>query len=238
MDNPKELLTAFWHQCARLQMDHDLFHALYMSGQRRIELFQQAAPMFFGDVHRLLRDSFFIQACRITDPAGSGSRTNLTTNYLLQEICWPSDIKKKLEAVNACLVQFRACIEPARSKRLAHADLRAELDEVALGKFSDGADRQFLKDLEAFLTIAHEHLGETPISLSGISHDVHALVRALVTSQIYDRCTNVRQKNERLQSSIAKRLWVRARDIRSPPSDPCAGGGDQAQRADTLDRGM
>jgi hypothetical protein len=189
MDDPKELLTAFWNQCARLQMDHDLFHALFMNEQRQIELFQQAAPMFFGDVHRVLRDSFFIQACRITDPAGSGSRTNLTTNYLLQEIYWPSDTKKQLEAVNARLMQFRACIEPARSKRLAHADLRAELDEVTLGEFAAGADRQFLKDLEAFLTIAHDHLGETPGSLSiGMSHDVHALVRALVKSQIYDTC--------------------------------------------------
>jgi hypothetical protein len=34
MDDPKELLTAFWDQCVRLQMDHDLFHALFMSGQR------------------------------------------------------------------------------------------------------------------------------------------------------------------------------------------------------------
>jgi hypothetical protein len=184
MDDPKELLIAFWNQCARLQMDHDLFHALFMNEQRQIELFQQAAPMFFGDVHRVLRDSFFIQACRITDPAGSGSRTNLTTNYRLQEIYWPSDTKKQLEAVNARLMQFRACIEPARSKRLAHADLRAELDEVTLGEFSEGADRQ------AFLTIAHHHLGLTPISLSvGMSHDVHALVRALVKSQIYDSCT-------------------------------------------------
>jgi hypothetical protein len=189
MDDPKELLIAFWDQSDRLQMDHDLFHALFMSGQRQIELFQQTAPMFFGDVHRLLRDNFFIQACRITDLAGSGSRTNLTTNYLLQEICWPLDIKKKLEAVNARLMQFRTCIEPARSKRLAHADLRAELDQGTLGKFPEGADRLFLKDLEEFLTIAHEQLGEAPVSLSiGMSHDVHALVRTLVQSRIYDGC--------------------------------------------------
>jgi hypothetical protein len=53
------------------------------------------------------------------------------------------------------------------------------------------ADRQFLKDLEEFLTIAYEHLGGTAVSLSiGMSHDAHALVRALVQSQIYDTCAN------------------------------------------------
>jgi hypothetical protein len=189
MDKPKEILSGFWDQCARLQMDHDLFYALFMSGQRQIALFQQVAPMFFTDLHRLLRDSLYIQFCRITDQAGSGSRTNLTTNYLLQEISWPPDIRKKLEAVNARLMQFRPYIEPARSKRLAHADLRAELDKVTLGIFPAGADRQFLKDLEEFLTIAYEHLGEPAVSLSiGMSHDAHALVRALVQSQIYDTC--------------------------------------------------
>jgi hypothetical protein len=189
MDKPNEILSGFWDQCARLQMDHDLFCALFMSGQGQIALLQQVAPMFFADLHRLLRDSLFIQFCRITDQAGSGSRTNLTTNYLLQEISWPPDIKKKLEAVNARLMQFRPYIEPARSKRLAHADLRAELDKVTLGIFPAGADRQFLKDLEEFLTIAHEHLGEPAVSLSiGMSHDAHALVRALVQSQIYDTC--------------------------------------------------
>jgi hypothetical protein len=107
----------------------------------------------------------------------------------LQEISWPPDVKKKLEAVNARLMQFRPYIEPARSKRLAHADLRAELDKVTLGIFPAGADRQFLKDLEEFLTIAHEHLGEPAVSLSiGMSHDAHALVRALVQSQICDTC--------------------------------------------------
>jgi hypothetical protein len=195
MDEPKQLLDGFWNQCVRLQIDHDLFHALFVSGQRQIELFQQVAPMFFGDVHRLLRDSFFIQACRITDPAGSGSRTNLTTNYLLQAISWPSDIKKKLEGVNARLMQFRTYIEPARSKRLAHADLRAELGEGTLGRFPEGADRHFLKDLEEFLTVAREHLGETPVSPSiGMSHDAHALVRALLQSRIYDNCAKCTPK--------------------------------------------
>ena len=189
MDEPKEILSGFWDQCTRLKMDHDLFYALFMSGLGPINLFIHVAPMFFADVCRLLRDSRYMQLCRITDPAGKGSRTNLTTNYLLREISWPPDVKKKLEAVNARLMQFRPYVEPARSKRLAHADLRAELDKITLGKFPAGADRQFLKDLEEFLTIAHEHLGEPAVSLSiGVSHDAHALVRALLMSQIYDTC--------------------------------------------------
>jgi len=154
MDKPNEILSGFWDQCARLQMDYDLFCALFMSGQKQLDLFQQVAPMFFLDLHRLLRDSLFIQFCRITDPPGLGSRTNLSTNYLLQEISWPPAVKKKLDAVNTRLMRFRPHIEPARSKRLAHADVRAELDQVTLGKFRKGADLRFLKNLEKFLKIS------------------------------------------------------------------------------------
>ena len=139
MDKPNEILSGFWDQCARLQIDYDLFCALFMSGQKQLDLFQQVAPMFFLDLHRLLRDSLFIQFCRINDPPGLGSRTNLSTNYLLQEISWPPAVKKKLDAVNTRLMRFRPHIEPARSKRLAHADVRAELDQVTLGKFRKGS---------------------------------------------------------------------------------------------------
>jgi len=153
----------------------------------------------FQDLHRLLRDSLVIQFCRITDPAGSGSRTNLTTNCLLQVISWPPGIKKKLEAVNVRLMQFRPYLEPARSKRLAHTDVRAELDQITLGKFPSGADQQFLKDLEEFLTIAFEHLGETGVSLSiSMSHDADELVRALVQSKIYDTCAKCRPEERAL----------------------------------------
>jgi hypothetical protein len=122
MDKPNEILSGFRDQCARLQMDYDLFCTLFMSGQKQLDLFQQVAPMFFRDLDRLLRDSQFIQFCCITDPPGLGSRTNLSTNYLLQEISWPPGVKKKLDAVNTRLMRFRPHIEPARSKRLTHVE--------------------------------------------------------------------------------------------------------------------
>lgn len=186
MDTPENVLSGFWDQCAQLKMDHDLFYALFMSGEKQIDLFRQTAPMFFGDLYRFMRDSLFIQFCRITDPAGSGSRVNLTTNYVLKAVPWPLAIKKKLEAVNDRLMRFRSYVDPARNKRLAHADVRSELDKVTLGKFPAGADRRFLKDLEEFLTIAQEHLGKPAVSLSvGGSHDAHALVRNLVEARLY-----------------------------------------------------
>jgi hypothetical protein len=34
MDEPNAILSGFWGQCERLQMDHDLFSALFMRRAR------------------------------------------------------------------------------------------------------------------------------------------------------------------------------------------------------------
>jgi hypothetical protein len=188
-DRPEHIVSAFWDQCAQLKMDHELFGALFISGEKQNELLRQSAPLFFDDLYRLMRNSLFIQFCRITDPPGSGSRINLTSNYILDAIPWSPDVRAKLEEINKRLMRFRAYVDPARNKRLAHADLRSELDKVTLGKFPTGADDKFLHDLEEFLTVAQESLGEPAISLTvGGAHDAHALVRALVESRLYNSC--------------------------------------------------
>jgi hypothetical protein len=191
MDAPAEIIDGFWSQCAQVQMDHDLVYALFMSGDKQLTLFREGAPLFFEDLYRLMRNSLFLQFCRVTDPAGSGRRTNLTSNYIVKAISWPPDVQRKLEEINDRLMRFRGYIEAARSKRLAHADLRSELGDITLGKLPAGADEQFLKDLEEFLTVAQNHLGRPAVSLTiGGSHDAHAIVRTLVEARLYNTCAN------------------------------------------------
>jgi hypothetical protein len=86
-----------------------------------------------------------LQVCRITDPAGSGSKANLTTNYILQSLQWPAEVQQRLAHFNALLITFRAKVEPARSKRVAHTDLHSQLNRLdAMVHFDKGEDAQFL----------------------------------------------------------------------------------------------
>jgi hypothetical protein len=95
-----------------------------------------------------------------------------------------------LEKVNAQLLSFRKYVEPARSKRIAHLDLRAQMEERGpLGSFPVGADEQFFKDLEAFLTIAHQAVNGGPFLLSiGGASDTYQLIQALVKAKLFDEC--------------------------------------------------
>jgi hypothetical protein len=49
MDKPKDILDGFSVQCARLQIDHDLFYDLFRRSKGRIDLFEQLALIFFQD---------------------------------------------------------------------------------------------------------------------------------------------------------------------------------------------
>ena len=93
---------------------------------------------------------------------------------------------------NSRLMSFRKYIEGARSKRIAHTDLDAQLvTRDSLGAFPKNAEHQFLKNLEDFLNIAYGHVtnGQSlPIDVA-MATDTHRLVRAMAKSVIFDQCS-------------------------------------------------
>jgi hypothetical protein len=184
-----DVLEEFAKICWQLKIDYDLFHSLFDRGERQTELLQTTAPYFFGDLFGIMRNNLFVGFCRITDEAGSGQRVNLTSNYIVS-LEWPQETGANLEEVNTRLMSFRKYVEPARSKRIAHIDLRAQMEQRdPLGAFPPGADELFFKDLEEFLTIAHHAVNDGPFMLSiGGSTDTHQLIRALVKATLFDEC--------------------------------------------------
>jgi hypothetical protein len=186
MDDPKELLRRFWDQWARLRLDYDIFDGLFGRGADQRHLLEEVAPDFFRGALRMMRDSLLLQFCRITDPAGSGKRRNLTSNTLLEVIPWPPDVRTRLKEINNRMMQFRKYNEPAISKRGAHIDLKSEIEQLTLGGFPEGADKQFLMDLEEFLSIAYQHV-RMPLSLRlPVANGAHQLVGRLLKSRLYD----------------------------------------------------
>lgn len=202
--DPIKTLDEFCTVCERAWMDHDLYLSVCETDQRTLDLFHSIAPMYFQDINRILIEHQLLQFSKITDPAKTRSDTNLTTNYILEEFDWPTEIREKLNAVNERLMAFRKYITPARSKRVAHIDLAAQVERPeALGEFPQGADKQFLQDLQSFIDIAYRHLhngAPRPIDVA-MATDTHRLVKALKKSAIYDRCPKC-TKYERASASL------------------------------------
>jgi hypothetical protein len=196
-------IEEFLKICVQVRIDRDLYKTLFEVDTTLIELFQKLAPLCFGDLRRIFVEHLFLQFCKVTDPAGAGSRTNLTTNYIMQEIEWPDDIRKKLQPINDDLMRFRKLVEPARSKRIAHMDLTAQMQQLeSLGKFSVGADWKFIEDLEQFVSIGFKHVtGFSPGLPAAMGHDTYQFIRALEKSVLYDRCLKCTE-NERIISLL------------------------------------
>jgi hypothetical protein len=191
MSDPTKVLDEFCTICERVWMDHELYISVCETDQRTLDLLRSVAPLYFNDINRILIEHQLLQFSKITDPAKTRDDANLTTNYILEEFDWPTEVREKLRAVNERLMAFRKYIDRARSKRVAHVDLTAQVERPEiLGGFPEGADKQFLQDLQLFVDIAYRHLhnGEPcPIDVA-MATDTHRLVKALEKSVIYDRC--------------------------------------------------
>jgi transcriptional regulator with XRE-family HTH domain len=189
--DPKAIVEHFCTLCTEARTHYDLYRDLFESDPHNLHLYS-IAPLFFEDLCDILKRHVSLQFCKITDPARTGKKANLTTNYILEEISWPDDIRHKLVEFNERLKVFRQYLEPARSKRIAHADFHAQTEQSEpLGIFPKGADEQFLENLQMFVNVAYGyfHQGqERPIVLA-MSTDTHQLLKALQKSVVFDNCS-------------------------------------------------
>jgi hypothetical protein len=207
MSTAEQILDEFCTICEQVWMDHELYVSLCEADQDTMDLCNSIAPMFFADLTRILIEHQFLQFSKVTDPARTGKKFNLTTNYILKELTWPHEIRRELQTMNERLMAFRTHIEIARSKRIAHVDVSTQLERIEpLGEFPAGADKLFLQDLQNFINIAYGYLHEgapRPIDVA-MSTDTYRLIKALEKSVVFDQCPNC-SENERIAGILKSR---------------------------------
>lgn len=201
MTSPQTVLNEFYNLCVEARFDFDLYRSLFETDVRETEFCVNYAPYFFNDINRIVTRTLVLQLCKITDPAGSGSKMNLTTNYILDKLPWPPNVKADLTLFNNLLMNFRAKIEQARSKRIAHTDLHSQIERLdAMGKFNKGEDSQFFQDLQSFFDVAYRHVfsASAPPIAAGASTDTYKVVRAIEKATLFDRCYRCTEKQRNI----------------------------------------
>src|SRR5579862_8498751 len=154
--DPQQVLQEFYHICVRTRNAFDLYHNLFEADHQGMLRCFSVAPLFFSDVNAILVESVILQWCKITDPAGVGKKANLTTNYILEKLTWSPSVHDQLLYFNTLLMEFRQKVEPARSKRIAHTDLVAQVAHLPnLGHYNAGEDLEFFANLQCFFDVAH-----------------------------------------------------------------------------------
>jgi hypothetical protein len=205
-DDREHVFDEFLKICLQLKIEFDLFCGLFDRGPQQQDLLRRTAPFLFGEVSAALHHQVYLGFCRITDPARSGKYANLTTNYIVNELRWPEEVRANLAEVNERLMAFRKFVEPARSKRIAHTDFTAHIERQSLGGYPPGADNKFFKDLEEFLTIAFREIAGGTVLLSmATQNDTGRLITTLRKSELFDQCAKCSEIDRMVAIAASRR---------------------------------
>jgi hypothetical protein len=173
-ETAKEIVKKFCDHVHWLVRVRHTFKVLFEDEQPSCQtLMKKTAWSFFVDLNRILHEYLLLECAKITDPpTTTRGDTNFTVDYLVQNICWPSDkailekltslpddhkdILQELKSLQAIARCFRRDIKLARNKLLAHLDMSAVLVSKPLGEFPEGKDEIFFCALQKLCNITHE----------------------------------------------------------------------------------
>lgn len=167
-----EIVKSFCEECVWARAIRTHFAQLFESGDIRLAILKESASLFFQDMNLLLIEYILLQQCKLTDPPYSDRERktpNLTADYLLT-LSWTDATRASLVAANHRLQQFRCKIKKARNKLVSHADLRARLNNLPLGEFSETEEQDFWIALQEFVDAAHTEAVGGPFPIDAVMH--------------------------------------------------------------------
>lgn len=129
----------------------------------------------------MIIEYWILGVSRLTDPAKTNRRENLTASLLLEQLDGLDLSTAEIQSAAAGLQAYRAILNDARNRAVSHADKETFLSPALLGEHQESQVAYFLDHLQRFNDLVGEALGEGPLdfrSTSG-SGDVYDLLRAL-----------------------------------------------------------
>jgi hypothetical protein len=102
---------------------------VFGTSKERIDFLNEAAPDFFASLQSTLWDDVLLHLCRLTDPAKSAGKPNLTLQCLPALISNPS-LRKNVEDLLEQAKEKTAFAREWRNRRLAHREFRLVLPQT------------------------------------------------------------------------------------------------------------
>lgn len=166
--------------CIWLRNCHNTFNTLF-ADEENAAVLQRTARAFFTDIHIILQEYFFLQVRRITDPAQTRGRSNLTVAHINAGLAEFGVLTTEMEALAERLHRYRAITCEIGNRVVAHNDHETALHEGLVGEHDQGDLDDFLEALQAYTDVVGRSLNIGPLDyrVQASAGDVHDLVRAL-----------------------------------------------------------
>lgn len=166
------LFSALWQELAWLNWKWIEYRELYGTKASRIELLNDAAPLFFRIVQDTLWEDSLLHLARLTDPVKSAGRPNLTIRALPDLIEDPKVCAHVSSLIDKGVASTEFCRD-WRNRHIAHRDLALALSQGAqpLKEASRLKVKDALKAIEDVLNAVSGHyMDETSIFSLSQSH--------------------------------------------------------------------
>lgn len=177
----REKFDHFRTECAWITNCYNLYRFLYEGGKKTDALLARTALAFFHDLNRIIVEYLLLQICKITDPAESRGRQNLTVANLNKNLDSLGLLTQDLIDLEAQLNGYRDLIKLARDKLISHLDWQAVQDGRPLGEHEAVEVRRFFGSLFKYTDLVGEACGAGPsdYSVTPCQGDVVDLLRLL-----------------------------------------------------------
>lgn len=177
----REKFVHFREECIWLTNCYNLYKTLYEGGPETDALLHRVAPALFLDLNRIVIDHILLQICKITDPATSRDRQNLTLANLNKDLQTVDLFSPEIELVSADLNAYREVIKPARDKLISHLDWKTVRDGQSLAAHAADEVNFFFAGLFRYTDLVGEACGIGPLDyrVSACTGDAIDLLRFL-----------------------------------------------------------
>ena len=123
-----DAFLAFRDQCIWLQTCFNTYRALFEGGKETEDLMAKVAPRFFMDLNEILIEHCLLQVCRLTDPAKTFGRENLTAKNI-DSLLDDAGLKTpRISAASDGIAHYRSLIKDSRKQ--GHFTRRQGYDHV------------------------------------------------------------------------------------------------------------
>ena len=144
-------------------------------------MLRRVAPLFFEDLNSILQEYFFLQVRKITDPAKTMGRDNLTVQNINEDLVSAGLMTQEILTLSKRILAYRNIVSNISNRVVAHADKETAFRPDFVGAHSERELESFMADMHSYTDAVGIALGVGPLDYRTQAGpgDVLDLVRAL-----------------------------------------------------------
>lgn len=167
-DETRRRFLAFREECIWLRCCYNTYTTLYESGSDVLQTLSKTASIFFHDFNMILIDYCILLICRITDPAKSFGRDNLTVQHLNSLLRERGVFNDEICRYSKDLHAYREKVKPVRDRLIAHRDADSVMNGKPLGNHEKEDVEKFFDSLQEYADAVGNAIGEGPLDFRTI----------------------------------------------------------------------